>query len=315
MRKTRAWSGWIVAATCGGLLGCAQPVPVSQQPSRTGKVTLFERPDGLGQIALQVIDRRARFETQALALADDWDEVRLRLSSSKLQAPRQASLAFGDPSFSAPRQKTYATDTLGLLPPASDYQLMVTIASNSIVLGQGASASISVTPGSIATVSIYVNTVGNLTFTNADYVTATGSSEVASGSLGFPELVAGTAVDVAPNFPVAPADVPVAQRFDSFYTELRSLDGTLLVASSSVPFSPTAVQTINLPVLPAGALEAIRTVTVVGLNASQEVIATKRRPILALAGAGLTVDLDPPPPLPLAWRVRPLALPRSPEGP
>lgn len=303
MRLRRAWSATSLAAIgLVAMAGCVHPVDVPTTPkSRTGKVTLFERPDGLGQIALQVIDQRKGFGTQALSQADDWDEVRLRLSSSKLRAPRQASLVYGDASFTTLRQKTYQTDTLGLLPAASDYQLMVTLASHSIVLGQGASDSISVGPGSVATVSIYVNTVGDLTFVNSDYVTATGSLELASGSLGYPELVAGTAVVVQPNFPAVPPSVPASERFASLYTEVRSLDGTLLVPTSSVTVIEPASQNVALPLLPAGTNEAVQRVTVVGLNSANEVIATKTRHILTMRGAGLSLDLDPP--LPTAYRV------------
>lgn len=297
MRSTRAWSGLsAVSLALVVMAGCTAPLEAPLAPAKpAAKVTLFERPDGLGQIALQVIDQRRGYGAQALGLADDWDEVRLRLTSSKLRAPKQASIALGDPAFAAPRQASYATDTLGQLPPGSDYMLMVTIASNSVVLGQGASESISVQPGSVATVSIYVNTVGNITFYSPEYVTGVGSPQVASASLGFPELLASSSVDVLPNFPAAPASVPTSQRFASFYTELRSLGGTLLLATSSVPFSAAAKQPLFLPSLPAGVNEAVQRVTLVGLNAANEVIATKTRNILVLRGAGLSVDLDPQP--------------------
>ncbi len=310
MRVTRAWMGLsAIAASLVIMAGCVQPPEVASVPAeRTGKVTLFERPDGLGQIALQVIDRREGRSTQALGLADDWDEVRLRLSSSKLRAARSASIAFGNPGFTAARQSTYATDALGQLPPASDYQLMVTIASQSIVLGQGASESISVLPGSVATVSIYVNTVGTISFYNADYITGIGTSLLASASLGYPELLADSAVEVSPNFPNTPADVPASQRFDKYYTELRSLSGTLLLATSSVS-ATSPQQILTLPALPAGTNEAIQRVTVVGLNASDEVIATKTRNILVLRGAGLGVDLNPLPSPSAAAYVAPAARP------
>lgn len=305
MRLARARMG--LSAIAGALVlvaGCVQPREIAPAPaSRTGKVTLFERPDGLGQIALQVVDRRQGFGAQALGQADDWDEVRLRLTSGKLRAPRQASITYGSAGFSSARQSTYATSTLGELPPASDYQLMVTLASQSVVLGQGASESISVLPGSVATVSIYINTVGDISFYNADYVTGVGTTLLASASLGYPELLANSLVDVAPNFPNVPGDVPTSQRFAAFYTELRSLGGTLLLATSSV--SAAGAQTLTLPTLPAGTHEAIQTVKVVGLNASNEVIATKTRNILVLRGAGLNLDLNPlPSPTPAtAYRV------------
>ncbi|HEY9857154.1 MAG TPA: hypothetical protein V6D05_15525, partial [Stenomitos sp.] len=175
------------------------------------------------------------------------------------------------------------------------------IASNSVVLGQGASESISVGPGTVATVSIYINTVGNLTFYNSDYITATGSAELASGSLGFPELVAGTNVDVSPNFSAVPPDVPASQRFASFYTEVRALDGSLLIPTASVAVAPPFSQSLALPLLPAGSNEAVRKVTVVGLNSANQVIATKTRPILVVRGADLGLDLNPP--LPAVYRV------------
>ncbi|HEY9856659.1 MAG TPA: hypothetical protein V6D05_13030, partial [Stenomitos sp.] len=98
MRLTRAWSVLSLAAALVAMAGCVQPFIGPTSPTtRPGKVTLFERPDGLGQIALQVIDQRAGYGTQALSQADNWDQVLLRLSSGKLRAPREATLAFGDP--------------------------------------------------------------------------------------------------------------------------------------------------------------------------------------------------------------------------
>ncbi|MNX98699.1 hypothetical protein D3C86_1311170 [compost metagenome] len=70
--------------------------------------------------------------------------------------------------------------------------------------------------------------------------------------------------------------------------------GTLLNATNSVTVtgagSPS--QTVTVPSLPAGDLEGVRDVTVVGLDASNNVVSRKTRKVLVQRGAGINVDLQ-----------------------
>ncbi|MNL25008.1 hypothetical protein D3C87_1464680 [compost metagenome] len=155
-------------------------------------------------------------------------------------------------------------------------------ATGDAVVGQGASDSIKLEAGRDATVSIYINTVGQIRFDSPQYFASTSS---ATSSFGFPELMAGEPVDVLTDF-----NLP--SPFATFYTEFRDLGGGVLNATSTVPVTASASQTVTVPTLAAGDLEGIREVSLVGLDASNHVVSRRTRKVLVQRGARIDVNMQ-----------------------
>lgn len=270
-----------LAAATLTLVGCIAPAagPMQQQSdSKAPKINLFTNASGLGSLTMRVVDLRRGYGTQGVVDADPWDQLELRVNSSRLKAPRTSII-------SRPASNSFSDPALTGLPPAGDYSLMVSLfATGSAVVGQGASDSIRLEAGRDATVSIYINTVGQISFDNPSYYA---SSSSATASFGFPQLLASSSIEVSTSFQNPSA-------FAHIYTELRDLGGALLNAtfSSSVTSAGFASQSLTVPVLSVGVAEGVREVTVVGLDASNRVVSRKTRKVVVQRPASVNVDLQ-----------------------
>jgi hypothetical protein len=275
--------------------GCVSPVlnASRQGPPTVGKVSLYPNRDGLGSIAMRVIDERNGYGTQAVQDADDWSEVRVLLSSPTALKADKFDVVAGSNA-----QLTYSSQALQELPPANDYRLLVALASGSAILGQGATESVAVAPGTTTPVTIYINAVGNVSFDHPVYHVRTFNFD----AMGFPEVLAGSTVSVKTNFPMSESN-PVDQIVSKFAFELRDASGSIKVASTSVnaPVFPSAASpsvlsegtaSVSLPPLPAGNNNSYFHATVFGLNSADKVLTTKSRKILLLRGGTINATLN-----------------------
>ncbi|MBO9539852.1 hypothetical protein J7643_04570 [bacterium] len=272
-----------LAAATLTLVGCIAPASVPEQrdaATSVPKVKLFTNSTGLGSLTMRVVDQRRAYGTQAVADADPWDQLFLRVNSARLKGARMDTVLRNV----IPANNVFTSPVLTGLPPAADYQLLVSLATGSSIVGQGASSSIRLDAGKDATVSIYINTVGQIWFDSPTYV-ATAST--ATESIGFPMLMAEQPIDVL-------TSILPASPFKAFYTEFRDQAGTLLNATTSVTVtgagSPS--QTVTVPALSAGDPDAIRDVTIVGLDDANKVVSRRTRKVLVQRGAGISVNLQ-----------------------
>lgn len=292
MRTMRLPLGLILAGTF--LAGCAAGVNQTKAPSQDlGPLQLFTHANGYGSLTMRLIDMRKGRTVQSVNDADTWDRIELRINSLKLRQPRVASMSFGDPGFNTWRQSTYSVPQLAQLPPANDYSLLVTLASQSAtsspLVGQGASTSINVGAGANVNVTIFINAVGQISFFNKDYYTATGSAGLANAGLGFPELVGGSTVDIETAFPNSPGS-PADQQFINWSYELRDLSDNVLVASPSAVAASQASRSWLVPTF--GSNEFVGRLTVLGYNNTGKVLASKTRGVLILRGATVSATLN-----------------------
>ncbi len=287
-----------LAILSGALLlaaGCVSPVinASRQGPLTVGKVSLYPNRDGLGSIAMRVIDERKGYGIQSVSDADNWSEVRVALSSPSALKTDKLDVVPGSNA-----QLTYSSQALQNLPPANDYRLLVALASGSIILGQGASESISVVPGTPTAVNIYINAAGNISFDHPIYNVRSNIWD----TLGFPEVIAGSTVSVKTNFPTN-ATNPTDQIVAKFAFELRDATGTIHVASTSVSApvfanaaSPSILRegtaSVSLPPLPVGNNNSYYDATVFGLNSADKVLTTKTRKVLLLRGGTINATLN-----------------------
>lgn len=276
-----------LAAATLTLVGCTAPAagPAQQAMTATPKVKLFTNSTGLGSLTMRVVDMRQGYGTQAIVDADPWDQLELRINSGRLKAPRVDNIARG----AVPANNSVNSGILSNLPPASDYSLLVSLfATGSALVGQGASDSINVQAGTDATVSIYINSVGQISFDSPVYFAASSS---AAPTFGFPMLVSNTQLILQSFFPPAPNG---ASPFKSFKAEWRDLGGALefVTPTASIPVGGMATQSFQVPNLPAGPHEVVRDVTVIGLDAANNVISRKNRKVLVQRAATLSVDLQ-----------------------
>lgn len=286
----RRTMGWMTASLCAGALllsGCGATSTGQATGVGSKRVTLFQNANGLGGITMRVIDLgKGGYSTQAVADADDWDEIALRVSSSKLKTPRSASLKLGS-DFNTLRQTTYSTNALTQLPPGDDYTLTVSLATGSLLIAQGASESISIAAGATRNVTLYINTVGPINFFSNDYDIVSGTLSLVNGALGYPELISGTPIEVRPTFS-QDANTAANQQITGFTTEFRDLADNVLIASSSLGTQPVSsgsgAQAVTLPTLGLLTNEQVMKVTVFGLNSSGNVISTKSRNALLVKG-------------------------------
>lgn len=291
MREMRLPLGLILAGTF--LAGCAAGVSqTGPQAADNGPLKLFANANGYGNITMRVIDMRKGRSTQAVADADKWDKVDVRINSLKLRQPRVATMSYelGVGPFSSLGQLNYSVPKMAQLPPANDYTVLVTLATGSATVGQGSSSSIMVQAGETKTVTIYINAVGQMTFFSTDYFTATGSVGVASSSFGFPELVENTGVDLQTAFPNATGSAP-EQTFGSWTYDIKNDTGTSLIGGSPATVS-VGVSSLTFTVPPAGASELIGHVSVYGYNTLGATLSVKTRSILIMRGGSIDAHLE-----------------------
>jgi hypothetical protein len=304
------WTGYGVATGAMLLIGCSANM-VGLAPERVrpaGSLSLFDNPNGYGALVMRVVDERRGYGVQSLADAESYDEVQIRLGGSKI-TPRLATM-------SATASHRYQSDKLGMLPPGSDYNLVVSLASQSIVLGgpllvgQGAVENINVIPGSTQSVTVYINSVGDIKVLSTDYVVSHSSPQVSTPNRmhGFPEVLSTSVITAQASFS-QDAAIPPSQRVhhirlqvtDGLGNVLFQPDGQELASSSatsSVSGSGMAFRAFAVPNFPGN--EAIGWLTIYGMNVdpvtqAERVIGSKTRGFLMLKGATLSVDLSPPP--------------------
>lgn len=292
MRKMRLPVWLVLAGTF--LAGCAAGVnQTTMSASDQGPINLFTHANGYGSINMRLVDMRKGRSVQAVADADTWDRIELRVNSLKLRAPRVASMSLGDANFLTPRQTNYSVPQLGQLPPANDYSLLVTLASQSAtsspIVGQGASTSINVPAGANIGVTIFINAVGQISFFSPDYYTATGSAGLSNAAFGYPELVGGTTVDIETAFPNSPGS-PADQQFINWSYEFRDLLDNVMVSSPSAIATSLASRSFTVPYM--GSNEFVGKFTVLGYNNAGKVLAAKSRNILILRGATVSATLN-----------------------
>jgi hypothetical protein len=301
------WTGYGVALGAMLLIGCTANM-AGTGPDRLapgGKFSLFDNPNGYGSLVMRVVDQRQGYGVQAIAHADPFDEVQIRLGGTKI-TPRLATM-------SATASNQYHSDKLGMLPPG-DYNLVVSLASQSIVLGgpvlvgQGAVEGINVLPGSTKSVTVVINSVGDIRLLSSDYVVANSSPEVSATNriFGFPELVSTSLITAEASFSEDPA-TPPSQKIHYTRLQVTDTNGNVLfqpngqqLASMSATSSIVAVgSSFRAFVVPKIAgNEAIAWLTIFGihhdpLTNTEKVISTKTRGMLMLKGATLSVDLGP----------------------
>lgn len=297
MLQTRWRSLLVAAGTMVAAAGCVGPMLTGEQPrtSSPGKVSLFPNSNGMGAITMRVFDERKAFGTQAVADADDWDRIDVALSSTTaLHGTKTGAIP------SAPgnnRQTTYSANLLSELPPASDYRLLVAVATGSAVLGQGASESIVVKPGETTAVNIYINALGQIKFWHPIYKVLTGNYGPTVG-VAFPEVLAGSTVSVKTEFPFNPAD-PADQHVTEVQVEVRDLGEVIKVATDSATASVAVVaasRSADVPVMfpndLGAATASVRSVTLFGLNSSKKVITTKKRQVLLVKPGSVSTTLQ-----------------------
>lgn len=286
--------------TAGGVLsGCIPSAltPVTSEATRGGKIALLPNQSGMGAIAVRVIDQRKGFGTQAFWHVDDFEDVRIAVSSpTMLKQPRMDKVAGNR------ETATYTSDALRALPPANDYRVMVALASGSVIVGQGAVAGIPLLPGEVTPVSIYINSVGWSHFDSADY-------EVRGELPGLPGffqgLIEGTPITLNVDFPWAgntPDEDQVASvAVDIFDEETQAVVVASSSANAAVTWTPNEPQVprlgfidFNLPILPGNEPWRLYRSRIYGLNAAGAVITTKTadHPFFLLKGASITVDLQ-----------------------
>ena len=302
------WTGYGLALGAMLLIGCSANLvgPGPERVKTAGSLSLFDNPHGYGALVMRVVDQRRGYGVQALADADAFDEVQIRLGGSKI-TPRLATM-------SAAPNNQYHSDKLGMLPPGSDYNLIVSLASKSVMLngpvlvGQGAAENINVMPGSTQSVTVYINAVGDIKLVSGDYLVSSSSIQVSSGNriYGFPEVLSTSLVTAQASFS-QDAAIPESQKIHHMRLQLTDSLGNVLfqpngqqLASASATSSifPEGLGQRAFSVPDFTGNEAIAWLTVYGMHVdpvtqNERVISTKTRGILMLKGATLSVDLGP----------------------
>lgn len=301
------WTGYGVALGAMLLIGCtANMAGTGTAPVKGSGFSLFDNPHGYGSLVMRVVDQRPGYGVQAIAQADPYDEVQIRLGGSKI-TPRLATM-------SAVANHQYQSNALGMLPPGNDYNLIVSLASRSVTLGspvlvgQGGVEGINVAPGSTRSVTVVINTVGDIMLQADDYVVAHGSPEVSElyQQFGFPEVLATSVITAQASFSQDPA-APERQKINATRLQVTDSDGNILfqpngqqLASGSIRNEILATgktyRAFTVPNISGN--EGIAWITIFGLNYdpttdTERVISTKTRGFLILKGATLSVDLSP----------------------
>lgn len=292
-------SAALVLAAWGLLSGCIPTAltPATPETTRGGKIALLPNQSGLGAIAVRVIDQRKGFGTQAFWHVDDFEDVRIAVSSeTMLKQPRLDKVPGNR------ETETYSSNVLRSLPPANDYRVMVALASGSVIVGQGAVADISLLPGEVTPVSIYINSVGWDHFDSADYEVR---GELPGVPGFFQGLIEGTPITLNVDFPWAgntPEQDQVASvAVDIFDDETQAVVVASSSANAAVTWTPNEPEIprlglidFTLPLLPGNEYWRLYRSRIYGLNSAGAVVTTKTAdsPFFLLKGASITVDLQ-----------------------
>ncbi|MNX16096.1 hypothetical protein D3C86_459560 [compost metagenome] len=288
----------LLLGTLVTLTGCAPALPPSATEAQAdGKISLFPNRNGMGSIAVRVVDQRKGYGTQAFWDADDFDKVRIGVSSAKMLKQMRVDTVAGNRQLD-----TYSTDALKALPPSDDYRVLVALTSEGTVVAQGAVTGIHLFPGQVTPVTVYINSVGESYFDSTEY-------EVRGELPGLPDyfqgLMEGSTVSFEVEFPWDPAS-PTDQKvtevaLDIFDDETQEIlvssasARATVVASANEPESPrVGVIDLTFPMLPGNEPWRLYQGRIYGLNSNSQVITTKngRHPFYLLKGASITVELQ-----------------------
>jgi|GEM_PF-3518476 len=306
------WTGYGVALGAMLLIGCSANMAGTSpaQVKTSGKISLFDNPHGYGSLQMRIIDQRRGYGVQAIEQAEPYDEVQIRLNGSKIPNARFATMS-ADPSHQ------YQSDVLGMLPPGSDYNLIVSLASRSVslnsllVVGQGAAEGIEVLPGTSRSVTVLINTVGDIVLLGDNYEVSSGSPELSENhlGLGFPEVLSNSHVAILPYFP-DDSDMPESQRINRVRFQLTDNEGFILSDADGNPlassshfvnlFDEGGFPEFKVPLISSN--EQVAWLTLFGLHVEpgtqeqgerETVIGSKTRGLLMLKGATLSVEVSP----------------------
>lgn len=300
--KNRSLCGVAFALLAGGLLTACAPTaltPVTSETTRGPKISLLPTQSGMAAIAVRVVDQRKGYGTQGVWNVDDFEEVRISVHSPQmLPQPRVDSL----PRNEGQTDYTYNSDILRGLPPSNDYKLLVALANDNVIVGQGGVNNIALTPGQVKSVTVYINAIGQAYFVSDEY-------EVRGELYGmhdyFTGLIEGSTVRLqvsVPWDPTSAADQQVTKVAMDIYDELTE---TVAVASDSAfatlvweagdPESPRYGEfTFQLPALEGNDAWQLYRSRFYALNANGQVLSTKTPadPFYLMRGATITVDLE-----------------------
>lgn len=307
------------------LAGCAAVLPTVTPKSEDGtRISLFPNRNGMGGIAVRVIDKRKGYSTQAFWDVDDFDTVRIAVSSVKKLKDVRVDEIDGDR-----ETNTYSSDKLKALPPSDDYRLVVSLRSGDTVVGQGAATNIVLTPGQITPVTVYINSVGGIDFGSDDYYVWGDWPFELPGEwpYGLMGLVEGSTASLRVYFPwdpqTADEDQVAKVALEIFDNETK----VTLVASESAhaevildeeypelppnnenpeygegpefpefpEFPPrVGVITFEVPPMPSQEPWRLYRARVYGLNRASEVITTRTEsePFIVMKGASIVVNFD-----------------------
>lgn len=304
------------------LAGCAAVLPTVTPKSEEGtRISLFPNRNGMAGIAVRVIDQRKGFRTQAFSDVDDFDTVRIAVSSVKKLKEMRVDTLEGDR-----ETKTYSSDKLKALPPSDDYRLVVSLRSGDTIVGQGAATNIVLTPGQLTPVTVYINAVGGMYFDSNEYnIWGELPFEVPGGDTSdIRGLVEGSFVSLGVYFPWDPQTAEEDQVSKVALDIFDHETGDILVASSSaradvtleayegnpeIPpnnvspeppeepefpeFPPrSGVIGFDVPPMPGQEPWRLYRARVYGLNSASKVITTRTEsdPFIVMKGASITVN-------------------------
>lgn len=240
---------------------------------------------------MRVIDQRKGYGVQAFQDVEAFNKVRISLSSARvLKAPRE------DEFDGHVEKAAYASPALTNLPPSDDYRLMVALVHDGKVVGQGAVLRIIVEPGHNHPVTVYINALGEISFSSGEYHIPV--------DYGYPEMMMGSEVKMTAYFPWDrnATDKPFVTHF---MYDLYFDPQTVLIASSSqgvgfpviedsvLPEGPRlGWTTLTMPEIPDPDYhEALMRARIYGLDKAGNRIVTKESDFFLFRGGGISVDL------------------------
>lgn len=251
MRQTIAkLAPGLSATTLLLLVGCTAPQlshRLLDAPRTTGPITMFSQAGGTGAIAIRIVDQRPR-KVQSFADADSFNGVFFRLSNSvKLKSSMEVatgSQGAGNPTYSAVFPAIPADS-------GSNYSLSVglfrNISSPSVStdpgyadlynkVGEGASNSISISPGENKTITITINAVGDFTIDSSTIHINHASPVLMSGDTAIVDTLVNT------------TNNPGVDQVNVFLTDLAdAVVPGASISASNIASPSTVVPTFTLP--------------------------------------------------------------------
>ena len=280
--------------------GCIHPAGVSVpsvSPSSVGAVTLFDHPDGEGSLAIRILDRRP-LKTQSLSQATDFDGVYFSLSdpAELKQTEIAASGKSADNTYSAiftnlPSDTSGGyTLTVGLFRNVTNPSLAIDPAYSTLddKVGEGASSSIAIAPGSSVLVNIVINAVGNFSLDHPLYWINPTTPTYESGD---PD---GGIIDTGVNHTADPGIASMSvYALDS---ASQSANLPVSIPYASIPATPsTATTSFGIPVLPAGQTSAFYSLVVEAFDSNNQLLSRRSRIFTVEEPGTIGANLGPSP--------------------